>query len=836
MELGRLKGYGLVLIGAAAFLAGTPAEAYYQYVHYLTRGAPYTPVFEKFDLTVLPNKTVTFLVADTGPATFAANDSFASVLSQIKEAAAAWNSVDSSDLRVVFGGLETPGQASNTPGGDVVFTDLPPGLLGLGGVTPAAAPVNGPNGQFFPVVRSTIMLTNDVSKEPGPSYLEEFFTTAVHEMGHALGLQHTFTGAAMSQAVIRNTTHARPLDADDRAGLSLLYGKASYAANVGSISGRVISNGQPVVLASVVALTATGPAISALTNPDGTYRIDGLLPNQQYLLYVHPIPPDSFDNDAIRRPKDVNGQPIQASGPFETLFYPATRDPQQATSVAVSAGSAVTGINFSVQPRNAVPVYDMITYSYSGQQALTPAYVSIGKAQSTIVAQARRPLPTPVPQSVMVLGFGNAGIRPYGSPVALALDLNRPFSPGVGSRHLIFNFGNDMYVLPYGLTLVQRDAPAISAVTPNGDGTVTIAGTNFGADSRVFFDGLPAAVQPPLSGDGTQGSFSVTPPPGFSGQVSTITVYNSDGQNSTFYQTQAPPTYTYPTSGTPQINVAPAILPAGAARMVDITAQNMQFADGQVTVGLGTDDVTVRRVWVLGPTHLVANVVAASGAAIGSSEISVISGFQVAVQPFAFQTQASVAGLPSLVLPVVNADPTQSTIFPGSFVSVYGANLALSANSAQVTLNDSAVPVQFASPNQVNFLVPANFPTGLAVLKLNNGGTTSLPVELQIDNPPPAIVSITNDQNQTVDATHVPNIGDTLTIAISSSDASLVGSQGRVRVTISGLDIPVSKVSAGPSGTILVSAVLTQSFGGAQVPVAVWVDGTRSNPVTIVAR
>ena len=47
-----------------------------------------------------------------------------------QQAAAAWNSVDSSDLRVAFGGLESPKQVENSPGGDVVFVDLPPGLLG----------------------------------------------------------------------------------------------------------------------------------------------------------------------------------------------------------------------------------------------------------------------------------------------------------------------------------------------------------------------------------------------------------------------------------------------------------------------------------------------------------------------------------------------------------------------------------------------------------------------------------------------------------------------------------------------------------------------------------
>ena len=81
------------------------------------------------------NNTVPFFISDAGPAVMAPGDSFQAIIGEIRGAAAVWNNVSSSKLRLAYGGLFTAGSASEmSPGIDVEFTDeIPPGSGGLGG-------------------------------------------------------------------------------------------------------------------------------------------------------------------------------------------------------------------------------------------------------------------------------------------------------------------------------------------------------------------------------------------------------------------------------------------------------------------------------------------------------------------------------------------------------------------------------------------------------------------------------------------------------------------------------------------------------------------------------
>ena len=842
-----------VVVVAAALAMVAPLEAYYHYTYYFSHSAPFTPVRARFDLAALTNNTLNVFVSDAGPGNYASNDTFGSVLGEVKQAVAAWNTVPNSALRLNFAGLESASQApQNTPGIDVVFAEMPPGLLGYGSTNLPVVPVfqTDSNGQpLVAITRSVVALTNDTTAGAGPSELPDFFTTAVHELGHALGLQHTWTGAAMSQGVIRNTTRTRPIDADDVAAFDLLYGAPSWSANYGSISGQVTFAGgnTAVNLASVVALPAAGPAVSALTDPAGFYNISGL-PAGTYMVYVHPLPPDAvptYSREGLELPYDANGFPFPPSADFQTAFYPGTTDATAATTFNVTAGASFPNVNFSVQREAAVPMYDVITrgyldpstrdYTVSVEQDsdwMSPAFINVNQVQS-LVETIYSPLV--VPQTVSILGFAPAPkctadspcFDPVPSLSALFAYFDAPANAGTGLRHLLFNLNNDMYVLPAGVNLVNQPPPYVDSVTSNGDGTVTVAGTGFGPDSTVYFDSLPASGACSSGTSAGCATITVTPPSGANGQTSYITVFNADGQNSTFLQ-QYPnmPVYTYPAVNTPQLQaVNPASLPRGGEAMVDITTSNTNFVPGQVTVGFGTSDITVTGVWVIHPNELWVDVTVAPGAALGSSEISVISGFQVMTQPAGFQVVPAISGAPA-ILAVVNGVPGQATIYPNAVATIWGANLA----NPQITINGQPAQVAYSSGDQVNVAVPAGTPTGPVILNLTtSGGSVSLVVP--ISYAPPVILGITEPSGAVVDATDTAVSGDQLTIAISGLDPTVTLASGRLQVMVAGVSMPVQSISASQ-----IQFTLNQSFNGTQVPVTIVVDGSSSAPFTILAQ
>jgi uncharacterized protein (TIGR03437 family) len=660
-----------------------------------------------------------------------------------------------------------------------------------------------------------------------------------HEMGHALGLQHTFTSSLMStEAAGRATSLYAPLTADDIAGISYLYPKGTFSQATGSISGRItFPNGQGVHLASVVAIRPTGPAISALTDPDGQFRIDGVPPNQ-YLLYVHPVPPPPRAGAApgdLTLPVGPDGQPVQADGPFQTLFYQGgqgTRDYTQAQTLTVNPGALLSNINLTMNKTASYTIPSVTTYTYFNQTAVWPGYLN---GAGTLVASGAGLTSNGAPAQGLTVNFlGGApvladSIRAY-SGTYLALDLQAASIAGAtGPRHLIFSLPNDIYVLPSGLNLVQNSPPFIASVTPgfesSGARSLTLSGSTLNSSTVFYLDGLPA----PLLRFDSQGNAVVSPPPGLAGLRPVITAFNPDGQNSMFLQAGFPITYTYDTGDPGVASFSPSSLPAGTETWVEITGSNSNFVDGVTMVGVGSSDVQVRRSWVVAPNKIWANIWVAPNAAVTASLASVISGFQVISQPSGLQLLGFNGGAPALSSQVVNAIPGQTGILPGAAVILSGSNLS----NPTITVGGQAVTILNSSPSQVTFQVPLGLAAGPAVLRFSNGAGTAA-VVISIDGAPPGVLNVVSGlDNVRIDANRPARPGDVLNVLVSGlANAGVTPDPKLVHVNIAGVDhAPVGIAPVGASHQVVI--VLSSAVGSGQVPLTVSVGSRNSQPYYI---
>jgi matrixin len=861
----------VAVLAALLLSLSSVSSAYYYWIYFPGRTGPFQAYPAKFDLSTLTDKTVSYFISDQPPSKLMDGDNYDALVSQIRLAAETWNGVKTSDVRLRFGGFETFGATPQaTPGIDVVFddTDMPPGLLAL---TIPSMPkdvgdlTKGPG--FVPILRSKLQFRSDLTVKQQASYSDAFFLTMVHEFGHTLGLQHSMVSATMSTATTRGTTKAHPLAADDIAGISLLYPKGSFAASTGSITGRVLLNGNGVNMASVVALSVNGTAIGTLSNPDGSYRIDGIPPGDYY-VYTQPLPPAQQDEAtpaAINPPSDSSGGTFPAATGFAGQFFPHTRDWQQATTTTVTAGTSAGNVNFDVEQRAGPSLYGMNLFSFLGPAA-NAVYVHapslISGYRGWVVFTASGAL---LPNSTALTpGLSMSAIGP-------AAHLEKEFLQYLGDGYLevvvdadtvsqpspvalAVTTSNDLYVLPAAFTVVPTAGPTINSVAGStdalGNATVTLKGDNLGLDTRVLFDGAAAtSIQ-----KNDDGSFAVIAPPATGSHVAVLEALASDGQTSMQTMGSLPaPTFTYASPDRPSLTITPAVVTAGTDAMIEVDGAGTNFADGQTVIGFGSSDVIVRRTWIINPGKALLNISVSAGATAGSTTVTAGTGLQVVTLKAGLQVNPAADHQISLRAPVLNLATSLPGIPTGGTIVVSATGLPADLQGWKLTIADVKVDFTLDANSNIRAVVPDSTPLGPTVLRLISPNSDAIaPILFNVDAQPPVIQAAFDQRNSIlvyvdathpaspglvyVDATHPASPGDVIMLDVANLLAS---APSDVHISVGGVDhIATAADSVLQFG--LISDITRIQFtlasvlpDGAQQPVTVRVGTRVSAPLTL---
>lgn len=312
------------------------------------------------------------------PVTFQVDNGPTNIQGEMQSAADAWNDVPTAvDLLAMQPATDAMGNAVdftvanfgtawgllNGDGQQEVVFDEDGSVLQMLGLDPVR--ING----FGPSRRQTaggVALIDDAFLVINGSRTNfDRRSTEVHELGHNLGLAHSSVGMFNSGSfpsgaldVINRsavpTMHPfsgsgsarRSLEADDRAGISVLYPSGSFATSLGTIAGAVTrcSTSDSLTGVNVRAINVSDDRvqISRYTafdgNTDGRYRIEGVPPGS-YRVVIEPFGANGFTRGrmAIRTDTDQG---------FVTEYFSSTECPESLpdtpSAIAVSAGASQT--------------------------------------------------------------------------------------------------------------------------------------------------------------------------------------------------------------------------------------------------------------------------------------------------------------------------------------------------------------------------------------------------------------------------------------------------------------------------------------------------------------
>ena len=177
--------------------------------------------------------------------------------------------------------------------------------------------------------------------------------------------------------------------------------------------------------------------------------------------------------------------------------------------------------------------------------------------------------------------------------------------------------------------------------------------------------------------------------------------------------------------------------------------------------------------------------------------------------------------------------PGLNGAYPGATVSLFGSNLDLS-QAPVVTIGGQPVGVLYASPTQLNLLLPVAVTPGPAILTLNNGAAAAFPITVNVDPLPAGINAIQNSSGAYIGATQPAHPGDLLTVTLSNlAPPGSTIALNRVQVNVGGISHPALQITQ--SGTVWqVSFLMNPSDPvGQSEQLILYLDGHSSYPASI---